>query len=45
MSDNTMLRNMVRGVLGLVFAAVATWAANAIVEKMFGPEPGDEQLA
>jgi hypothetical protein len=45
MNDNAVLRSVVRGVLGLVFAALATWAANAIVEKMFGPEPGDEQLA
>ena len=45
MHDNVMLRNMVRGILGLVFAALATWAANAIVERMFGPEPGNDRLA
>ncbi|MGI9252695.1 MAG: hypothetical protein ACR2J8_03040 [Thermomicrobiales bacterium] len=45
MNDNSMLRGIVRGVLGLVFAALATWAANAIVERMFGPDPGNEQLA
>jgi thiol:disulfide interchange protein len=33
-----MLRNTVRGILGLVLAAAATWLANFIVEKVFGPE-------
>jgi hypothetical protein len=33
-----MARNLVRGILGLVLAAAATWLANMIVEKMFGPE-------
>ena len=33
-----MLRNMVRGILNLVFAAFATWAANYVVEKIFGPD-------
>jgi hypothetical protein len=33
-----MSRNLVRGILGLVLAAAATWLANTIVEKMFGPE-------
>lgn len=33
-----MARNLVRGVLGLVLAAAATWAANMIVERIFGPE-------
>ena len=33
-----MSRNLVRGILGLVLAAAATWLANMIVEKMFGPE-------
>ena len=33
-----MLRNTVRGILGLVLAAAATWLANYIVEKVFGPE-------
>jgi len=36
-----MLRNTVRGVLGLVFVAAATWLANFVTEKIFGPEePG-----
>ena len=33
-----LLRNTVRGILGLVLAAGATWLANFIVEKIFGPE-------
>ena len=33
-----MVRNTVRGILGLVLAAAATWLANFIVEKIFGPE-------
>ena len=36
-----MLRNTVRGVLGLVFVAAVTWLANYVTEKIFGPEdPG-----
>jgi len=36
-----MLRNTVRGVLGLLFVAGATWLANYVTEKMFGPDdPG-----
>jgi hypothetical protein len=33
-----MLRNTVRGVLGLVFVAAATWLANYVTEMIFGPE-------
>lgn len=33
-----MARNLVRGILGLVLAAAATWLANMIVEKIFGAE-------
>jgi len=33
-----MARNLVRGILGLVLAAAATWLANMIVERLFGPE-------
>ena len=33
-----MLRNTVRGILGLVFVAAATWLANYITELIFGPE-------
>jgi hypothetical protein len=36
-----MLRNTVRGIIGLVLVAAATWLANYITELMFGPEePG-----
>ncbi len=33
-----MLKNTVRGILGLVLAAVATWLANFIVDQVFGPD-------
>ena len=33
-----MMRNVVRSILNIVFAAIATWAANRIVELIFGPE-------
>mgnify|MGYP001053780953 CR=1 FL=1 len=33
-----MARNLVRGILSLVFTAVAAWLANYIVERIFGPE-------
>ena len=36
-----MMRNLVRGILGLALAAAATWLANAIVDKIFGPEDAD----
>jgi hypothetical protein len=36
-----MLRNTVRGVLGLVFVAAATWLANYVTDLMFGPENSD----
>lgn len=36
-----MLRNTVRGVLGLIFVAAATWLANYTTELMFGPENSD----
>ena len=36
-----MLRNTIRGILGLVFVAAATWLANYVTELIFGPEdPG-----
>ncbi|MGH2535678.1 MAG: hypothetical protein ACRDJW_25780 [Thermomicrobiales bacterium] len=35
-----MLRNTVRGILALALTAVATWLANMIVERIFGPEEG-----
>ena len=36
-----MVRNTVRGILGLVLAAGATWLANFITEKIFGPEEAE----
>ena len=33
-----MLRNTVRGALGLVLVAAATWLANYVTELIFGPE-------
>jgi hypothetical protein len=38
-----MTRNVVRGILNLVFAAAAAWLANFLVEKMFGPEELEEE--
>ena len=40
--DNLMLKNTMRGVLGLILTAAATWLANYIVDRVFGP---DEQTA
>jgi hypothetical protein len=36
--EELMLRNTFRGVLGLVLVAAATWLANYITERIFGPE-------
>ena len=36
-----MVRNTVRGILGLIFAAAAAWLANYVVEKIFGPEEAE----
>ena len=38
-----MVRNTTRGILGLIFAAGATWLANFVVEKIFGPEEPEVQ--
>ena len=35
---NSLVRNTVRGILGIVLAAAATWLANFITERLFGPE-------
>lgn len=37
-----MVKNTVRGILGLVLTAAATWLANYVVDQMFGP---DEETA
>lgn len=39
-----MTRNVVRGILNLVFAAAAAWLANFLVEKMFGPDELEEEF-
>lgn len=33
-----MMHNVVRGVLALVLTALATWLANEIANRLFGPE-------
>jgi thiol:disulfide interchange protein len=38
-----MLRNTVRSVLGLVLVAAATWLANYLTERLFGPEEVETQ--
>jgi hypothetical protein len=35
---NSLVRNTVRGILGLLLAAAATWLTNFIIDKVFGPE-------
>lgn len=37
-----MMKNVSRGILGLILTAMATWLANEIVERVFGP---DEEVA
>lgn len=37
-----MARQVVRGILGIVLAAAATWLADKIVDQIFGPE--DEEF-
>jgi hypothetical protein len=38
-----MLRNTVRGVLGLVFTAAAAWLANYVTDLVFGAEDQEQQ--
>lgn len=33
-----LLKNTMRGILGLVLTAAATWLANYIVDQVFGPD-------
>jgi hypothetical protein len=35
---NSLARNTIRGILGIVMAAAANWLANYIVDRIFGPE-------
>ena len=37
-----MMKNTMRGILGLILTAAATWLANYLVDRMFGP---DEDVA
>ncbi len=39
-----MMRNVFRGILGLILAAAATWLANYVTERIFGPEDQLEEL-
>lgn len=38
-----MVRNVFRGILNLVLAAAATWLANVITDRVFGPEEGADR--
>lgn len=33
-----MMKNLSRGLLGLVLAAAATWLTNYVVDQVFGPD-------
>jgi hypothetical protein len=33
-----MMKNTARGIIGLILTAGATWLANYIVERIFGPD-------
>jgi hypothetical protein len=35
---NSIVRNTVRGILGLLLAAAATWLANFLTDKIFGSD-------
>lgn len=37
-----MAKNLVRGILGLVLAAAATWLANYIADMIFGADELEE---
>jgi len=38
MQGRSMLKNTTRGILGLILTAAATWLANYIVDRIFGPD-------
>ena len=35
---NSLVRNTVRAIVGIILAAGATWLTNFITDKIFGPE-------
>lgn len=42
----SMARQIVRGILGIVLAAAATWLADKLVDQVFGPDPDmEDELA
>ena len=42
----SMSRQIVRGILGIVLAAAATWLADKLVDQIFGPDPElEDELA
>jgi hypothetical protein len=38
-----MLRNTFRGIVALILTAIATWLANKIADKVFGPEEAESK--
>jgi len=34
------MKNVVRGILALALTALATWLANELVDRIFGPDDG-----
>lgn len=40
-----MLRSTVRNILGIAFAALGAWAADRIVDKLFGPDQAEPRSA
>jgi hypothetical protein len=40
-----MLRSTVRGIVGLLLAALATWLTNWIIDKLFGAEDAEAPSA
>jgi hypothetical protein len=36
-----MSRQIIRGILGILLAAAATWLADKLVDQMFGPEDAE----
>lgn len=38
-----MARQIVRGILGILLAAAATWLADKLIDQLFGPEFLEEE--